>query len=367
MTGLLDGMRVLELSLWQPGHTCTQLLADLGADVLKVEPPGGDRMRNQEGRFATYNAHKRSVVLDLKSVADRRRLFELVADAEVVVDTYRPGLADRLGIGFEALRSVNPAIVVCSISGFGQTGPLSHVSGHDHNYQAYAGSFTFPADGSAPQPAALLVGDQGSGLVAAFAILAAVMCARRTGEGESIDVSITDLLAAWVLPAGAIDTRYASDVTTIGLPAMGVFRTGDGRWVELGVYSENHLWDALCDGLGLRQHIGLDMGARSDGVEQLRAELAAALATRDRDELVETLGAALVPIAPILTRDEMLEHPHFTERGILTESPDGMRSVGHPVRYRVHSSLPPGRAPALDQHRGGGFPASPRQGDRFSP
>ena len=216
-TSLLEGLRVVDLSLWQPGHTATQLLADLGADVLKIEPPGGDRMRPLVDRFYNYNGHKRSVVLDLKTDADRERLLGLVAEAEVVVENYRPGVADRLGVGFDDLSAVNPSVVMCSISGFGQSGPLSSVTGHDHNFQAYAGAFTFP-DGGPPAPAGLLVGDQGGGLAAAFAILAAVLSARRDGVGDHIDVSITDLLAAWVAPDGldrraprrSVDTRHAA-------------------------------------------------------------------------------------------------------------------------------------------------------------
>lgn len=351
---LLDDLRVLDLSLWLPGHVATQLLADLGAQVLKVEPPGGDRMRPQVGQFSNFNGRKRSIVVDLKDDADRARLLELVGQAEVVVENFRPGVADRLGVGFDALRAVNPAIVVCSITGFGQTGRLAGVGGHDHNYQAYAGAFTFPP-ASEPMPAALLVGDQGSGLAAAFAILAAVSCARRTGEGEHIDVAITDLLASWVVPAGPIDSRSPSAPDASTLPGLGVFRSRDGRYVELGVYSEDRLWDALCAALGLDRHMGLTMAERAGQADELRRALAAAIGERDRDELVESLSPRGVPIAPVLTRDEMLEHPNFVERGVIARGPDGLRRVGHPIRYARHPALPPGRPPQLDEDRERGF------------
>ena len=346
-TNLLDGLRVLDLSLWQPGHTATQLLADLGADVIKVEPPGGDRMRPQLDRFATFNGHKRSIVLDLKSGEGRETLLRLAATVEVLVENNRPGVADRLGVGFEALRAANPAIVLCSITGFGQDGPLAGATGHDHNYQAYAGAMTL-IEGEAPRPAALLVGDQGSGLAAAFAILAAVLSARRTGQGEHIDVSIADLLATWVAPAGIIDPRRDSGSPVSmggGTPGIGAFRTRDGEWVELGVYSEDHLWDELCRSLSLDQHVGIDMPGRTTRHAELRRDLQLAIGARDRDELVESLGSRAVPIAPVLTREEMLQHPHFRARGVITTGPDGYTTLGHPIQYKVHPARRPGSPP----------------------
>jgi crotonobetainyl-CoA:carnitine CoA-transferase CaiB-like acyl-CoA transferase len=368
LTSLLDGLRVLDLSLWQPGHTATQLLADVGADVVKVEPPGGDRMRPLVDRFVNYNGWKRSIVLDLKDNGDRARFLGLAADAEVVVENYRPGVAARLGVAFDDLKVVNPAIVLCSISGFGQFGPLAGSTGHDANYQAYAGAFTIN-EGGEPAPSTMLVGDQGSGLVAAFAILAAVLCARRTGDGEHIDVSIADLLASWVAPMAPVDARRVggggggrdgvagvdldedSDGFGIGAPGMGTFKTSDGRYVVLGVFSEDHFWDELCRTLGLDQDIGLNMAERQRSAPALRGELVAAIASWPRDPLIAALASRSVPAAPILTRAEMLEHPHFRERGVITTGPDGYRSVGHPVSYRVHPARPPGRPPDLDEHR----------------
>ncbi|HVW43036.1 MAG TPA: CaiB/BaiF CoA-transferase family protein [Amycolatopsis sp.] len=354
MTTLLAGLRVLDLSLWQPGHYATQLLADLGAEIVKVEPPGGDRMRPVADRFVNFNGHKKSVVLNLKDDRDRATLLGMVGDFEVVVENYRPGVAARLGVGFDDLRAVHPAVVLCSISGFGQSGPLAGSTGHDANYQAYAGAMTTD-DGRPPAPAGLLVGDQGSGLAAAFAILAAVLCARRTGEGEHIDVSMADLLATWVAPLGPVDPRRPGMAAgRQGAPGMGTFRTADGRWIVLGVYSEDHFWYALCATLGLGRHVGLTMDARTADAPALRADIAAAVAAGMRKDLVAALERRGVPVAPVLTRAEMLEHPHFRERGVLTTGPDGYRTIGHPIRYAVHPALPPGPAPGLpDRTRSG--------------
>ena len=133
---------------------------------------------------------------------------------------------------------------------------------------------------------------------------------------------------------------------------MGVFRTADDAYIELGVYSEDHLWDLLCESVGLSEHIGLDMGERAARAVELRAAVAARIREWRRDDIVELLTRRAVPIAPVLTRDEMLEHPNFRERGIIVTAPDGYRAVGHPITYLRHPALPPGRPPLLDEHGG---------------
>ncbi|MGE0881586.1 MAG: CaiB/BaiF CoA transferase family protein [Acidimicrobiia bacterium] len=348
--GLLSGLRVIDASLWQPGHTATQLLADLGADVLKVEPPGGDRMRRMPDRFTNYNGRKRSIVLDLKQPEGRSHFLELSRDVDVIVENGRPGAVDRLGVGFDAVRLVNPAIVYCSISGYGQTGPLAGATGHEANYQAIAGAMTFAADGSGPpRPAGMLVGDQGTGMAAAFGILAGVLRARATGEGEHVDISIADLMACWVAPLGLIDERRepVGARASHRSPAMGTFRTADDRWVVLGVFTEDHFWDALCDALDLSDMVGLAFAERSADGTDYGDRIAGAVGARPQAEVLALLGALAVPVSPVLTRAEMLEHPHFRERGTITTGPDGYRSVGHPIRYRIHPALAPGVPPEL--------------------
>ena len=353
MPGLLDGLRVLDLSLWQPGHTATQLLADLGADVLKVEPPGGDRMRVLPDRFVNFNGHKRSLVLDLKREEDRARLKDLARGAEVVIEGFRPGVAARLGAGYADLAAVNPALVYCSISGFGQTGPLAASTGHDANYQAYAGAFVTPPAGGPPVASGALIGNQGSGLAAAFAILAAVQCAQRTGQGDHIDISTADLILSWVAPAGTIgETPQARRGES---PGMGIYAAGDGGHVVLGVFSEDHFWDLLCRQLGLAQYAGLDMAARSDRATEIRPALQARFASRGRDELVAELAALGLPVAPVLSRDEALAHPHFWARGVMARGPDGDRRVGHPIRFLRHPARAPGLPPAVGEDGARGF------------
>ncbi len=355
MTELLADLKVLDLSLWQPGHTATQLLADLGADVLKVEPPGGDRERVLPDRVANFYGHKRSLVLDLKQAPDRARLLALAAQADVVVEGYRPGVADRLGAGYAALSAVNPALVYCSITGFGQTGPLADATGHDHNYQAYAGAFVKPPAGGAPVGSGALIGNQGSGMAAAFAILAAVHCARRTGEGDHIDVSTADLLLSWVAPAGTIGEAPQAPTHRPETPGMGVYAAGDGGHVVLGVFTENHFWDLLCDQLGLSQFAGLDHAARTARATEIAPALEARLASHTRDQLMVMLEPLGLPIAPVLSRAEALAHPHYWVRGVMARGPDGDRRVAHPIRYLRHPARAPGRPPAVGERGERGF------------
>ncbi|WP_409330006.1 CaiB/BaiF CoA transferase family protein [Trujillonella humicola] len=343
-TPLLTGLRVLDLSLWQPGQYATRLLADLGADVVKVEPPGGDRIRPDRVRFDDLNAGKSSVVLDLKQPAGRATLRELVAGADVVVENFRTGVAERLGVGFAQLTEANPAIVLCSVSGYGRTGPLSAEGGHELTFQAHAGAMTSRGD-EPPLPMGRDVAGRAGGLAAAFAVLAAVLRARQTGEGDHVDVSITDLLASWI--TGARPPVVPMPPGAEFGPAGGTFRTADGGWVALGVYSEDHYWDALCRELGLDGHAGLTASDRIARAGELRAVLVAALATRTRDELLPALAARGVPAAPVRSRAEVLEHPHFRERGVLVAGPDGGVRIGHPVRYAAHPALPPRPAPPL--------------------
>ena len=352
--GLLSGMRVLDLGQWRPAPYATQLLADLGAEVLKVEPPSGDPMRRFPEIFATVAAHKRSVVLDLKDPAGRARALGLAAEADVVVEGWRPGVAARLGIGPDDVRAVHPGVIYCSLSGYGASGPLVDASGHDVNYQAQSGVLA-PA-GGAPQPTPaprIPWADLGAGLAAAFAICAAYACRARTGDGETIDVSMTDLLASWTgtVGGGAI---AGIAVPVDGLPAYGTFAVADGH-VALGVVTEQHFWDATCAALGLVDLVGLPLAEQVTRTKELRDRIAAALAPLSRDEAVDRLLAEGAPISPVQSRAEMLVDRHLRERGTVITAPDGGPWLAHPVRFAGRPARGPGPAPRPDEHAGDGF------------
>jgi crotonobetainyl-CoA:carnitine CoA-transferase CaiB-like acyl-CoA transferase len=319
--GLLDGVRVLDLGIWRPAPYAAQLLADLGADVVKVEPPGGDPMRAYPELFATLVRHKRSVELDLRDDADRAQALGLAAQSDIAVEGFRPGVADRLGVGYDALRARNPAIVYCSISGYGQDGPRALTPGHDVNYQAFSGVLE-PRAGEAPALPRVPYADLAAGLAAAMGMCAAYIRALRTGEGDHIDISMTHVLAHW---NGDLEgTAVAgADEPIAGNPGYGVYPTADGRWVSLGVIAEDRFWAALCDALGLGEHADLNYVDRIHRHDEVDTAIARAIAALPRDEVVERLEACGVPVAPVLTRAE-------------TVAALGRESIAHPARYRHH-------------------------------
>jgi crotonobetainyl-CoA:carnitine CoA-transferase CaiB-like acyl-CoA transferase len=319
--GLLDGVRVLDLGIWRPAPYAAQLLADLGADVVKVEPPGGDPMRSYPDLFATLTRRKRCVELNLRDEADRERALVLAEGSDIAVEGFRPGVVDRLGVGYDALRARNSAIVYCSISGYGQQGPRARTPGHDANYQAFAGVLT-PRAGDVPLLPPVPYADLAAGLAAAMAICAAYIRRLRTGEGEYIDVSMTDVLAHW---NGEFDTTAVegADDAISGNPGYGVYATADDRWVSLGVIAEDRFWSSLCRALGLDAHADLTYVDRVRRHEEVNADVIDAIRRRTRDETVALLEAAGVPVAPVLTRQEAI-------------AALGREALAHPARYRNH-------------------------------
>ncbi len=240
----LAGVRVLDLSIWRPGPYATSLLCALGADVVKVEPPGGDPMRRYPGLFEEINAGKRSVVLDLKTPTDRDRAQALATETDVLVEGFRPGVVARLGLDEPGLRRVNAGLVYCSISGYGQEGDRALVPGHDVNYQAWSGALA-PEGGPATMPP-LPVADLAAGLSAAFGVCAALAGRTTSGRGARLDISMTDVLSTWTGRSGP--TPAGTAPTTV--PGYGLFDTADGRQVSVGVVDEQHFWAALCAVVG---------------------------------------------------------------------------------------------------------------------
>jgi CoA:oxalate CoA-transferase len=333
----LDGLRVLDLTMWRPGPYATQLLAQLGADVIKVEPPGGEPMRMFRDHFDALNRHKRAIVLDLKSAEGLARLRELAGDAEVFVEGFRPGVAERLGVGHETLRGLNPRLVYCSISGYGAEGPLANVPGHDINYRAYAAAL--PPDAASPEADELPLADMSAATMAAFAITAACLKARETGTGDRIDLGMADVLAHWVGTVPPATRRSGAGP----VPGYGVYTARDGHKITLGVVSEERLWDATCRALGIGELAGIPFAERLGRIAELDGAVAAAIAKLTRDEAMARLTAAGAPVAPLLSHAEMTGLDHFRRRRVHEEGP---------VRTSVHPPLPRGGVPGLDEHRG---------------
>ncbi|MFN2587970.1 MAG: CaiB/BaiF CoA transferase family protein [Actinomycetota bacterium] len=368
MSGALDGLRVLDLTRLLPGGYATLLLADLGADVVKVEEPGrGDYIRlippmagEASSGHVALNRNKRSITLNLKTDEGRAVLKELVPSFDVVVESFRPGVMNRLGVGWDALRSVHPRLVYCAITGYGQDGPRAQTAGHDIDYVAYAGALAMTGErGGRPVVPALQIGDlAGGAMAAAISILAALRKRDATGEGEFCDVSMTDGVVSW-LSIHAASFFATGDVPRRGemhlsgaYPCYRVYPAADG-WLAVGAL-EPQFWTALCDAIE-RPDLGGDgfaTGARRDAVV---AELEALFATRMRAEWMERLGGVDACVAPVNDLRETFSDEQVVHRGMVVEAPlsDGRpwRHVAGPVRLAGAPADPARRPPpALGEH-----------------
>ncbi len=329
-SGPFSGVRVVELSRLLPGAYATLLLGDLGADVVKVEERGrGDYMRwvepmtDEPDTSAIFSAccrNKRSITLDLKTEHGRDLVRDLARSAQVVVEGFRPGVAARLGIGYDDLRAVNETIVYCSISGYGQNGPLADRPGHDLNYLAVAGVLdtTGDPDGAPAMPGAQLADVWGGGLTAAFAIAAALV----GGRGGYVDLGmydgsaavLTNHAAAWL--AGGLRFERGRMLLSGGVPNYGVWKASDG-WVTLAC-TEEKFWTRACELLG-EPELAEAFGAQGEAAESARVRLQELFATRTRDEWDALLGGPETCFAPVLTLEEALESPHMQARGLVAE------------------------------------------------
>jgi crotonobetainyl-CoA:carnitine CoA-transferase CaiB-like acyl-CoA transferase len=326
---LLAGTTVLDLGVWRPVPFATQLLAELGATVTKVEPPGGDPMQVFPDLYRSLNHAKAIVELDLKDPTDHDRALELAASADVVLEGFRPGVADRLGLGHSHVAERNPTVVYCSVSGFGQDGPFASTPGHDLNYQAWSG--VLAARMPEIRRSGVPLGDIAGGTYAAMSVCAALVDRARSGRGCRIDVSMTDILVTWAHPEPG-GSLADSDEPGGSFPAYGTFECRDG-WLTLGVVTEDNFWRALCTELHLTDLADLKTADRAADGPALRQAISRALADRDRDTVLDALLAAGVPVAPVLSGDEAVQNTVATAAGLSTPGPDGTARLAHPVRY----------------------------------
>lgn len=341
MSGLagLAGIRVLDLTRLLPGAYCTQLLAGMGAEVIKVEEPGsGDYMRwtpplvdGQSALFDALNRDKKSVALDLKASDGRDSLLRLVERSAVLVEGNRPGVMERLGLGWPVLHDRNPRLVMCSITGYGQDGPFAARAGHDLNYMAIAGGLGLngPRDG-APLPLSVQVADiGGGGMQAAVAILGALVGVQRGDEGRHIDIAMTDGALGWlalVFAAHAAGERVArGDQRLAGrYPCYRVYECKDGRFYSVAAL-EPKFWSALCGAVARRDLVERQY---SEDMETQR-EVERVFATRTRDEWEEVLSTVDACCEPVLDVDEVASHPQIAARGVLTRTGRGPRLGEH--------------------------------------
>jgi len=342
MTAPLAGIRILDFTELLPGPFLTQCLVELGAEVVKVErPPAGDPVRRSSpGLFRAVNRGKSSTVIDLKSKSGVAEALQLLETSDVLVEGFRPGVMDRLGLGYRAASSRNPRLVYLSMSGYGQTGPLTQAPGHDLNYLAQAGIISLCGRPEGPPAHAfgLPVADLGGSVYGLAAVLAALFQRERTGRGQHLDLSLTDCLTHWLnARRGPFNHAQIDDLSTqrrhaLTRPAYGVFLCRDGAITIAAL--ETHFWRALVGYLGLTAFRGPeydDLKRRSAECEAINAAIAEALAPVSRDDAVARMLAADIPVAPVLTLREAETSEHFIARALLSATSAG-RLVRFPVR-----------------------------------
>jgi len=367
MPGSLDGLRVLDLTSNLSGPYCCMMLADHGADVIKIEPPSGDAARhmppfvNGEGApFMVWNRNKRSVVMNLKT--EREAFLDLTENADIVVENYRPGVLDRLAIGWEVLHARNPRLILGSISGFGQTGPQASRGGYDLISQAMSGlmSINGPEDGP-PFRLPIAISDVAAGMFLAFGILAAVEARHRTGRGQRVETSLLEAATSFCVYEAAHYFAMGTRPPRIGQQHRGsspyqVFATAD-RWITIGA-SQPAFFEKLCAIVDLPD-LAADprFGSVAERVRhnrELVALLQAPLRERPAEHWLAALEAAGIPAGPVLHFDEVFTDPHFLAREMVAETnhPETgpFRTLGVPVKLSETPGAVRRAAPRLGEH-----------------
>ncbi|NPV58801.1 MAG: CoA transferase [Actinobacteria bacterium] len=325
MVMALEGIKVIDLSRLAPGPYCGMILGDLGAEVIRVEAM--DKRARAEGvlglsdelaemlrAFNPQGRNKRSIVIDLRKEEGREVFMRLARDADVIIEEFRPGVVKRLGIDYEAVREVNPEIIYCSITGYGQTGPYAQMPGHDLNYIAMAGALGVIKDerGKPVFPSNLLADMAAGGMHAALCILAALVARSLHGVGQYVDCAMTDGVVSLMHMEPIL--RHTSGLR--GLPYYDVFETADGKWFSVGNV-EPWLWENFCRALGREDLI--PMQREVDRYDDLRAELRAIFKQRSRDEWFEFFKDKDVCAAPVHEVEEAERDPHLREREMFIE------------------------------------------------
>lgn len=370
----LHGVRVLDLSIYPPGAFATMLLADFGAEVTAVEPPArlstvrqpslvatdGPPGWDNEQRLLAFNPlrrNKRSVVIDLKSPDGVRIVRRLAAGADVVIEGFRPGVADRLGIGYEQLREDNSALVYCSVTGYGQDGPRRREAGHDLNYIATSGLLSLVGSraGDLAIPVNVAGDFAGGGLMAAYGVLLALWAARETGQGQHVDVAMSEgslaLLATQVgrTLAGERAPEAGRGRLTGRNPNYNVYRCKDERWVAVGCV-EPEFWQAFCTQMGRPDWVSAV--GDPDAADRCYEDLVKTFLTRSRDDWMTVLDGAAFCVSPVLSMDEALEDEHARTRDRIVDLTDPrvgpVRQIG--VTPRLGST--PGRVRTPSAMRG---------------
>jgi crotonobetainyl-CoA:carnitine CoA-transferase CaiB-like acyl-CoA transferase len=336
--GALHGIKIVDLSIQIPGPYCSMILGDLGAEVIKIEQPGiGDFARALPHLFNGINRNKKSVILELKSPKGKEILYKLVAHADIVLEGFRPGVAKKLGIDYARLKGINPRIIYCSISGYGQDGPYKNISGHDINYQGVAGLLSLTEDLQAGADlSGLPLADIAGSMFAAISILTAIVDRAKTGRGQYIDVSMAAGVFSWAGASLFTALKELNNSESLYIPHYGIFQTKDDEFITLGIIHEQHFWENLCAVIDLGEMKNLNLMERIARREEIVSALQSAFMTKSREEWLSLLHEADVPCGPVLTMEESFADPQIRHRQMVFE-------LEHPVEGTIKQRAFPAR------------------------
>jgi len=379
MAGVLQGIRIVEQGTFITGPCTGMLLADLGADVIKIESPEGDPYRSYQGEnysphFQAYNRNKRSLALDLKGEADRKVFEGLLREADVYIQNFRPGTAERLGAGPQALSKINPRLVYCSISGFGANGPYVDRPSYDSVAQALSGFLSVIVDHARPQFLGPALADAITGMYAAMGVLGALVQRGRTGQGALVEVSMLEAMTHFAVEPFAAFFALGKAPISTDRPRLAqayILKAGDGKLFVIHLSSLEKFWKGLVAALDA-PHFAADprfstRDARIANYDQMRVELEKILAKHDMAYWVERLGKNDVPCAPLNGIDEVVRDPQVEHLGVIVpvEPP---RSAKHAVRPAAQFDGARARAvraaPLIDEH-GAAIRAALAGGERW--
>ncbi len=326
----LEGIKVLDLSRYLPGPFCTQILADFGAEVIKVEDPnGGDLgrglyplIKGESARFYTVNRNKKSITMDLKKEKGKEIFKKLVADSDVIVDQFRPGVMDRLGVGYETLRKINDKIIYCAITGYGLNGPLRDTAGHDLNYLSLAGVTELTGSyKSPPAMSGVQIADIAGGtLYSVIAILLALASRTRTGKGQLCDIAMMDAsisLLAYTLgewSGSGILPERGNDLLTGGSACYNIYATKDNKNVSLAAI-EPKFWVQFCNKVDRVEYIELQWAKERQ--PEIIEDLRGIFSRKTRDEWVEFFSSSDICFTPVLTLEEMSQNTQVQAREMI--------------------------------------------------
>jgi len=347
----LEGIAILDLSYQGPGPFCTAILGDLGADVTRISPPpsAGARQTTQDtdqrqAAYSASNRNKKSIMLNLKPDDGRRIFHQLATEADVIVEGFRPGVVQRLGIDYDTISAINPGIVYCSVTGYGQDGPYAQLPGHDVNYISFAGVLDVIGERDRPPVIPLnLVADYGAGgMSAAIGILSAIIAREKTGRGQYVDISLTDTTIS-LLTQIVLDPYFMTGVApgrgghflSGAHPCYAIYRTKDGGYISLGCL-EPWLWENLCREIGREDFIPYNMtrnpvAAEDAKWQEIRDFLTRLFLTKTRDEWFEQMKDKNIPIGKVLSLKEVFADPQVLHRGMVME-------LDHPTEGKVRQA-----------------------------